>query len=530
MKKRLYFGGTILTMEDRAPTADALLTEDGVITAVGRCEDFMEEAQGAELIDLKGSVLMPSFIDPHSHFTSYAISLLQPSVEHCETFSEIAQTIRTFIEQKKPPKGKWITVKGFDHNRLQEHAVPDRAVLDEAAPENPLLLAHQSGHTGVLNTCGLKALGIDENTPAPEGGKIEQKGGRLTGYLEENALIEAMQKIPMPTPEELEGAYLDAQNRYASYGITTMQEGMVMDVMTGMFELLCKKKLLKLDLVAYADLRSSELFLKKFASHMDRYQDHMKIGGYKVFLDGSPQARTAWMTKPYEGGEGECGYPTLTDEQLTKQIARSLKEGRQLLAHCNGDAAAQQYLDCFNRASGQLDDAPDIRPVMIHAQTLRPDQLPLMKQIGMMPSFFVAHVYHWGDVHLRNLGLERARRISCAASALKEGLKFTFHQDSPVIEPNMLETVWCAVNRITKNGVQLGKEECIDVWDALKAVTIHAAYQYFEERKKGSLAVGKLPDMIILDKDPTKVPKETIREIRVLQTIKDGETVYRLKH
>ena len=198
----------------------------------------------------------------------------------------------------------------------------------------------------------MKALGIDENTPAPAGGTIQKKDGRLTGYLEENALIEAMQKIPMPTPEELEGAYLEAQERYASYGIATMQEGMVMDVMTGMFELLCQKKLLKLDLIAYADFRSCDLFLKKFKAHIDRYQDHLKIGGYKVFLDGSPQARTAWLTKPYENGEGECGYPTMTDEQLTERINRSLREGRQLLAHCNGDAAAQQYLNCFNRATG----------------------------------------------------------------------------------------------------------------------------------------------------------------------------------
>lgn len=527
MKKQLYFGGTILTMEDKARTAQALLVEDGVIAAVGRCEDFMEQAEGAQLIDLKGRVLMPAFIDPHSHFTSYAISLLQPSVEHCRTYEEIVQTIRAFLEKKQPPKGKWITVKGFDHNALEERVPPDRAVLDEAAPDNPLLLQHQSGHTGVLNTCGLKALGIDENTPAPAGGTIQKKDGRLTGYLEENALIEAMQKIPMPTPEELEGAYLEAQERYASYGIATMQEGMVMDVMTGMFELLCQKKLLKLDLIAYADFRSCDLFLKKFKAHIDRYQDHLKIGGYKVFLDGSPQARTAWLTKPYENGEGECGYPTMTDEQLTERINQSLREGRQLLAHCNGDAAAQQYLNCLNRATGQLDDAPDIRPVMIHAQMLRPNQLPLMKQLGMMPSFFVAHVYHWGDVHLRNLGKERAQRISCAGSALKEGIRFTFHQDSPVIEPNMLETVWCAVNRITKNGVKLGEEECIDVWEALKAVTIHAAYQYFEEKKKGSLAVGKQADLVILDQDPTVVAKESIREICVLQTIKNGETVYR---
>ena len=163
---------------------------------------------------------------------------------------------------------------------------------------------------------------------------------------------------------------------------------------------------------------------------------------------------------------------------------------------------------------------------MIHAQFLDRDQLPQLKALGMIPSFFVAHVYHWGDVHLRNMGPARAAVISCAASALRAGLRFTFHQDAPVIRPDMLETVWCAVNRVTRAGVPLGPEERISTLEALKAVTAHAAYQYFEEDRKGTLAPGKLADLTVLSADPLAIPPSALRDLQVLATYKEGRPVF----
>ena len=163
---------------------------------------------------------------------------------------------------------------------------------------------------------------------------------------------------------------------------------------------------------------------------------------------------------------------------------------------------------------------------MIHAQLLGLDQLPELKRLGVLPSFFVAHVYHWGDVHVKNLGLERAAHISPAGSAAKLGIPFTFHQDAPVIRPDMLETVWCAVERRMKDGSVLGPEKRVDVWTALKAVTANAAYQYFEEDQKGTLAPGKQADLVVLDRDPTRTAGESLRTIRVLETWKDGVRVF----
>ena len=208
---------------------------------------------------------------------------------------------------------------------------------------------------------------------------------------------------------------------------------------------------------------------------------------------------------------------------LYKYIKRAIDEDKQILAHCNGDAAAEQYLKVYEK----LKCDKDIRPVMIHAQMLRADQLPRLKKVGMIPSFFVAHVYHWGDTHIKNLGLERASQISLAKSALENKILFTFHQDSPVIEPNMLETIWCAVNRKTKNGVILGENQRISPIDALKAVTINAAYQYFEEDIKGSIETGKQADFVILNENPIEVEPDKIKDIIVLETIKNGEVIYK---
>ena len=274
---------------------------------------------------------------------------------------------------------------------------------------------------------------------------------------------------------------------------------------------------------------SVEIFKDKFSKSIKKYDNNFKVGGYKIFLDGSPQARTAWMRKPYLNDEMYLGYGTMEFKDVCDAVREAAKNNMQILAHCNGDAAAKQYIDAIDKIKNEGYDVAGIRPVMIHAQFLDRDQLDKVKELGIIPSFFVAHVYYWGDVHISNFGLERASRISLSASSLKKDIKFTFHQDSPVIEPNMIETIHVSVNRVTKKGISLGKDERIPVYEALKAVTINVAYQYFEEDKKGSIEVGKKADFVILDKNPLEIPIENIKEIKVVETIKDGNTLYRIE-
>lgn len=522
MQKTVYYNGTILTMEEGCPTAHAVTEQDGQITAIDSCA-FSEN--NTRYVDLKGAVMLPAFLDPHSHFSGYAAAQLQVPLEEAVSFEEIIDKIRTYIHAHQIPAGSWVTGKGYDHNLLAEHAHPTASVLDQAAPDHPVMLAHQSGHMGVFNTAALRLLDVTAQTPSPQGGLIAKENGNPTGYMEENAFIQYQKKVPMASLEDLAHAYTVIQDKYASYGITTVQEGMLASQLLPLYQILLQNNLLKLDLVGYADAKEAYTILPALAEYRRVYRNHFKLGGLKIFLDGSPQGRTAWLRAPYAQSTDYCGYPTLTDEEVAYYVRLAAREDLQLLAHCNGDAAAAQYLHACSEIDNEGYDIRKIRPVLVHGQLLGPDQLPELKRLGIIPSFFAAHVYHWGDVHIQNFGLERASRISPAASALNQGVPFTFHQDTPVIEPDMLETIWCSVNRITKSGIRLDAE-AIPVQEALKAVTINAAFQYFEENEKGSIRPGKRADFVILDKNPLTVPSMELKNIRVLQTIKDGQCIY----
>lgn len=298
--------------------------------------------------------------------------------------------------------------------------------------------------------------------------------------------------------------------------------------LTGLYQALLAHRLLELDVVAYPGVDVLDEICDAFPEAVRRYDRHFKLGGCKMFLDGSPQGRTAWLRAPYmDAPDGYCGYPTMTDEALRQALTTAYRSGMQPLAHCNGDAAAAQYLAAVAAIEREHLDFRDLRPVMIHAQLLDIDQMDETARLGVIPSFFIAHVHQWGDTHIKNFGLERARRISAAKAALDRDIPFTFHQDTPVLLPDMLGTVWCAVNRQTKSGVTLGAEQRIPVEAALRAVTVNAAHQYFEEARRGTLRPGKAADLVLLDADPLAVSPEKLRDIRVLETVKAGETVWR---
>lgn len=367
-------------------------------------------------------------------------------------------------------------------------------------------------------------MSITAQTKDPEGGKIgRMPGGREPyGYLEETAFTEL--KTPKPSRQQQIQQLEQAQQLYFSYGITTIQDGLARRPEWELLKEMANLGKLKADIVCYADYKQAPELIKTHPDDVMQYKDRLKLGGYKIFLDGSPQGRTAWMTRPYEGEKEYRGYPVYSDTEVREFVKGAVAQNVQLLAHCNGDAACDQLL----RAFAGYEASAATRPVMIHAQLLRADQLSMMKKLGMIASFFVAHTYYWGDVHLKNFG-ERGMKISPVSSAAEQGVCYTFHQDSPVLMPDMLMTLWCACSRVTQGGQLLDQSECVTPYQALRGVTVNAAYQYFEEDKKGSIAPGKTADFVILDGNPLTVPKEKLRELRVLETIKDGESVYRRK-
>lgn len=347
---------------------------------------------------------------------------------------------------------------GYDHNQFPSRQHPTRELLDQVCPHRPLLITHASGHMGVLNSAALAALGIDASTPDPVGGRIGRLEGSRepSGYLEEAAFTQATARVPPISRDQLLSALEEAQNRYLAAGITTIQDGRTGPADWALLQEFAQKGRLRADVVCYPPLQEDGSF--PFPIQRE-YRRRLRIGGGKIFLDGSPQGRTAWLSAPYlHGDDGYRGYGLYEDRQVLAFARAAYRDGFQLLAHCNGDAAAQQFIDACTAAQEEFPHHHP-RPVLVHGQLLRKDQLPAMASLGMIASFFVAHTYYWGDVHLQNLGLKRANRISPARTAGKLGVTYTFHQDTPVLPPNMIDTVWCAVNRVTKDGLTLGECE-----------------------------------------------------------------------
>ncbi len=515
----LYYGGPILTMSDPL-YVPALLTGDGKILAVGEKDELRSLAPDAALVDLDGRALLPGFIDPHSHLTAYSLAQNACSVSGAADAGEIARRIRAYLEEKRPEPGSFLTVRGYDNTALPGGRHPSLDEIDAFAPGYPLCIRHKTEHLGIFNSAAMERLGITPETPDPPGGRIVREDGRLTGVFEEGAFSRYAALLPAATAEDVKNALLLGQQKYFSYGITTAQDGMLSRRELTAYSLLAGEKKLLLDVFGNVSARGRDVLLPLY-----RPEDtggKLRLLSQKSVLDGSPQLRTAWMTKPYLGGD--CYRAGVSDEWLTEAMRGATAAGLQVLCHCNGDATIDQFLRCAETVERETLRFRELRPVIIHAQFMRGDQLARAAALGVIPSFFAAHVYHWGDVHLANLGWERAAHCSPAASALALGLPFTFHQDAPVIEPDMIETLWCACCRLTKSGVRF--EEAISPLDALRAVTVNAAYSYFEEERKGILAPGRDADLVLLSADPLAVPPEELRSLRVEATVKAGETVY----
>ena len=529
--EKLYYNGDIITMEGEHDFAQAVLVADGKIKAVGLYEEVAaQKTEDCQMVDLQGKTLMPSFLDGHSHAATMApmfASLCDLAM--CNTFDEIVETLKKYKEEHQIPAGQRIIGINYDDNFLQEHAHPHRDLLDQVSTEHPVTVMHVSVHMVVANSMALEGIHFTDEMDDIPGGEIGRyDDGRLNGYMAEAASYPLIGTIFGEMHQKMGELWPVAQKEYLSYGITTVQDGGADDSVIKMLDAFDRAGQVKVDVVAYESCSpQAHGIMETYKDHCGTYHGHVKIGGYKIVLDGSPQARTAWMTKPYENST-ECGVPIVKTEVLEQYVKQAIDDNMQLLAHCNGDAAGDQYLNAIEKMMAQSDNPNKeaLRFTMIHCQTARKDQMERMAKLHMIPSIFVGHVNYWGDVHLKNFGPVRGNRISPVKDALEAGLKYNFHTDTPVIKPDMLHAVWTAVNRKSRTGVTIGEEQKIGVYDALKGITINTAYAYFEEDSKGSIKAGKRADLVILDRNPLKVDSMEIKEIKVVETIKDGETVY----
>ena len=536
--RTVYEGGPVLTMDGEDRVVEAIGVEGDRIAVVGDVATV--DAWGgrdARRVDLGGRALLPGFIDAHGHFPgegvwASVVDLRSPPMADVEDFDDLVARLRARAE--RTDAGEWVVGMGYDDTLLAEGRHPTRYDLDRASREHPIAVINVSGHLAALISAALSASGIDASTPDPEGGLIRREpgGNEPDGVLEEEAMAPIEARVLAPSPLASWRILREASRRYLAAGVTTAQNGYATKLQIRALGWAGRLGLLPLRLVMWPEPAvADEILAGEFSFEPT---ERVRLGAVKIVADGSIQGYTGYLSQPYFVPPGDDpgyrGYPRVTRDALREMVSRYHAAGMQIAVHGNGDASIDDILDAFEAAAREH-PRDDSRHVVVHAQMTRPDQLDRMARLGVVPSFFSLHTFYWGDRHRRVfLGPERAARISPAASAAARGIRFTIHCDAPVVPMEPIRLVGSAVNRRTRSGFVLGPEERISVMQALRAVTIDAAWQHFDEADKGSLEPGKLADLVILSGDPRAVAPETIGELRVVETIVGGESAWRAEH
>jgi predicted amidohydrolase YtcJ len=531
----LYVGGPVLTMDGEDRVVSGLGVEEGRIAVVGDDSELRDwaRARGARVVDLAGRALLPGFIDAHGHFPGagvYAVhlDLNSPPIGDIERIDDIVERLSARAAQTS--EGEWIVGLGYDDTLLAERRHPTRRDLDRASTKHPIVIWHVSGHLAAVNGRALEVIGYDAATPDPEGGVIRREAGtgEPDGVLEEDAANPVMPLLKPGLRGGLE-VVREASRLYLAAGVTTAQAGGAdQSLMQGM-AWMSRLGLIPLRLVLWPLPETADAMLDgRFEFSPD--PTWVRAGAVKIVADGSIQGYTGYLSEPYHVPPGDDpgyrGYPRVSREELLDLVPRFHAAGLQVAVHGNGDASIDDILDAFEAAQ-RAHPREDARHAVIHAQMTRLDQLDRMERLGVIPSFFSLHTYYWGDRH-RDIfmGPVRASRMSPARSAGRRGVRFTIHCDTPVVPMEPLRLVWAAVNRRSTSGASIGEAERIEPMQALRAVTIDAAWQHFEEDEKGSLQPGKLADLVILSRSPLEDPQR-IDSIRVLETIVGGRTLFR---
>ena len=538
----IYSGGPILTMDDQRPRAEAIAIRSGRIVTVGSRDEVEHLADaGTRRIDLGGRTLLPGFFDAHGHVTMVGLQALSANLLPApdgegNSITDLLRIVHDWMTRNTCTIERYKLIGGFgyDDSQLRERRHPTRQDLDQLSTDIPVLLIHQSGHLGAANSKALEIVGINAETPDPSGGVIRREPGSRepNGVLEEQAFFAMLGALFTRLDLDANLAMLKAGAEfYARFGYTTCQEARASEGSVAIMQLAARQGALPIDVLAYPDILSSVDVVKAPTWGRD-YHDRFRIGGVKLTIDGSPQGKTAWLSQPYlVPPEGQslayAGYPAIPNDVTMEAVDRAFANGWQILVHANGDAAIDVFLAAV-RAAAKKHGQADRRTVLIHGQTAREDQVDAMRELDVIPSFFPMHTFYWGDWHRDSvLGPVRAENISPCGWALRRGMLFTSHHDAPVANPDAMRVLSATVTRRTRSGDILGPHQRVPVEIALKAMTLWAAYQHFEESHKGSIEAGKLADFVVLSEDPTRVDPEKLSSLTVTETIKEGVSVLR---
>ena len=522
----------ILMNGKEEPQPLSIAIKNKKIAWIGSHEDA-KNIQGKH-IDFGNQAILPGFIDAHGHasylaFATQVANIASPPVGKIKTIEDLQAELRKFIKDSNLQPGEWLMGLGYDDSLLAEQRHPTKEDLDQVRTEHPIYLIHVSAHLGAANSMGLALANINSDTPDPSGGKIRryENSSEPNGVFEETAAY-PVQQLAMSAYKDPIGSVKKAMEIYASHGITTAQDGASSPETIGLMQAADAQGMINLDVISYpVGQNGLDTILETI--NFGSYKGRVKVGGIKLILDGSPQGKTAYLTEPYykpphSESESYKGYPLIPQKEVSKWVSRYADLNIPIMAHANGDAAADMLIKAVKNA----DMNKDHRTIMIHAQTVREDQLDQMKELKIIPSYFSTHTFYWGDWHRDSVfGVDRAMRISPTRSTLDRKMPFTVHNDAPVVPPDMIRLLWSTTNRITRSGKILGPEQKISTYSALEAMTINAAYQHFEDSIKGTIEVGKLADLVVLSEDPLSMPADELLKLKVMATYSHGKEIFK---
>ena len=536
----IYAGGSIITIDDANPRAEAVAVKGGRIVAVGSADEVMaHKGASTKMVDLAGRTMVPGFVDAHGHATigglqAISANLLSPPDGKAVDIPSLQQILRDWIATNEGviEKAGLIIGFGYDQSQLAELRAPTKQELDAVSTELPVLLVHQSAHMGALNSKALAMAGISAETADPPGGLIQREPGTRepSGVVEENAFAMTLPKLLRNVgPESLAALAEAGAKMWASYGYTTVQEGKSSQAIDVVWQKLAKEGRIDVDVVSYPDYLSGRDYVAGAASR--DYVNGFRVGGAKLTIDGSPQGFTAWRDQPYFAPVGNfppayVGYPAVKTEKVVEALDWAFANKVQILVHSNGEAASDVLIAAV-RAATAAQGPGDRRTVLIHGQFLREDQVQSFVDLDVFPSLFPMHTFYWGDWHRdHTVGPALADNISPTGWFRDRGAMFSTHHDAPVAYPDSMRILDATVTRRSRSGDIIGPAQRVDVMTALKAMTLWPAFQHFEEGSKGSIEVGKRADFAILSADPTAVDRETLDTILVTETVKDGVSIY----
>jgi len=517
-------------MDESQTICEAIAINENRIVALGTSKEMNKWiGTSTKVIDLEGKTLMPGFIDAHLHFVIYGVSQFNVDckAKHIQSIDDILTELKN--RAATTPKGKWLRASGFNENAVREQRYPTIEELDTVSTEHPIVITRTCSHIGIVNHHALQLANITLTTPDPAGGIIEKnEHGEFTGRLIESAYM-SFNNVAVYTPEELTEAMQIAQAHFFEKGITSVHDAGTFDANSfRILQLAAQKREVKIRIYAMiASLNDCKLFT---GNMMDAGivtgigNEYFKIGPAKLFTDGSSTGPTIATREGYTSDPNNFGITYYTEDEIYEVLGKAHALGYQVTVHAQGDKAIEMYLNVIERA---LKEYPreDHRHRIEHAGITTPDLQQRIKELNMIPIPNPAFPYEFGHIYRKHYG-ERTDYMYASKDFLNHGIICAAGSDSPVTTYNPMIGVHTAVNRQIHDGTPFSTQQKVELLDILKMYTYNAAYASFEENIKGSLEVGKLADLIVLDETITKVDPTSLKDVGVELTMLDGEIVF----